>query len=90
VTSQKRSARGLWFVRYGIGLLTILGGIVWLVLNIGDFGLEGLFAFAGAGLSIILINLLFRMGVASDREREDHEEAWRYYERHGHWPDERG
>jgi hypothetical protein len=40
------------------------------------------------GLSIILINFLFRMGQASDREHEEHEEAWRFFERHGHWPDE--
>ncbi len=85
-----RSQWGIWFVRYGIGLLTVLAGFVWLILDVGGFGVEGLFAFAGAGLSIILINLLFRLGVSSDREREAHEEAWRYYERHGHWPDERG
>lgn len=77
------------FVRYGIGLLTILVGVVWLIFNFGGFGVEALFAFTGAGLSIILINLLFRMGVESDREREEHEEAWRFYELHGHWPDER-
>jgi hypothetical protein len=77
------------FVRYGIGLLTIFVGIVWLIFNFGGFGIEALFAFIGAGLSILLINLLFRMGQESDREREEHEEAWRFYERHGHWPDER-
>jgi hypothetical protein len=76
------------FVRYGIGALTVLGGIVCLIFNFGGFGIEGLFAFTGAGLSIILINVLFRMGQDSDREREDHEAAWRFYERHGHWPDE--
>lgn len=83
-----RSQRAIWFVRYGIGLITVLAGFVWLALNIGGFGLEGLFAFTGAGLSIILINFLFRMGQASDREREEHERDWRFYERHGHWPDE--
>jgi hypothetical protein len=78
----------IFFVRYGIGLLTILAGVIWLIFDIGGFGWEALFAFTGAGLSIILINLLFRMGQASDREHEAHEEAWRFYERHGHWPDE--
>lgn len=84
----RRSQRGIWLVRYGIGLATILAGVVWLVLDIGGVGLEGLFAFTGAGLSIILVNLLFRMGLESDREREEHEAAWRFYERHGHWPDD--
>jgi hypothetical protein len=78
----------LFFVRYGIGLLTVLVGVIWLIFDFGGFGIEALFAFTGAGLSIILINLLFRMGRDSDREREEHEEAWRFFERHGHWPDE--
>jgi hypothetical protein len=78
----------IFLVRYGIGLLTVLVGVVWLIFDFGGFGIEALFAFTGAGLSIILINLLFRMGQQSDRERADHEEAWRFYERHGHWPDE--
>ena len=90
VTPPKRSQRAIWFVRYGIGLLTVLAGVIWLIIDVGGFGAEGFFAFVGAGLSIILINVLFRLGVASDREREEHEEAWRYYERHGHWPDEPG
>ncbi|HYZ80178.1 MAG TPA: hypothetical protein VE571_02860 [Solirubrobacteraceae bacterium] len=78
----------IFFVRYGIGLLTVLVGVIWLIFDFGGFGLEALFAFTGAGLSIMLINLLFRMGQDSDREREEHEEAWRFFERHGHWPDE--
>lgn len=79
----------IFFVRYGIGLLTVLVGVIWLIFDFGGFGVEALFAFTGAGLSIILINLLFRMGQESDREREEHEEDWRFFERHGHWPDER-
>jgi hypothetical protein len=78
----------IFFVRYGIGLVTILVGVVWLIFDFGGFGIEALFAFTGAGLSIILINLLFRLCQASDREHEAHEEAWRFFERHGHWPDE--
>ena len=76
------------FVRYGIGLLTVVAGFVCLTFDLGGFGIEELFGFVGAGLSILLINFLFRMGQQSDREREAHEDAWRFYERHGHWPDE--
>jgi hypothetical protein len=31
---------------------------------------------------------MFRLGVSGDRERETEEEARRYLEKHGHWPDE--
>jgi hypothetical protein len=82
------SSRTLWFVRYGIGALTIVVGIVCLALNVGGFGLEAFFGFAGAGLSIVLLNQLHRLGQQSDQEREDHEKAWSYFERYGHWPDE--
>lgn len=76
------------FVRYGIAGLTVLAGIVGLIFNFGGLGIEELFAFAGADLSIMLLNVLFRMGQDSDREHEDHETAWRFYESHGHWPGE--
>ncbi len=37
---------------------------------------------------MLLINLLFRLGVSGDREREREEEARRYLDEHGVWPDE--
>jgi hypothetical protein len=77
-----------WFVRWGIGLVAVLAGVACLILNLGGFGVEELFGFMGAGLSIILINYLFRLGVESDREHEDHEQEWRYSETHGHWPED--
>ena len=78
----------LKFVRYGIAVLTVLAGVVCLIFNFGGLGIEELFAFVGAGLSILLLNVLFRIGRDSDREHEDHEAAWHFYESHGHWPDE--
>jgi hypothetical protein len=78
------------FVRYWIGGLMIFAGIVVLVISPGGFGTEGFAMGAGGGLSVLLLNFLFRMGVSGDEERERHEEDWRFYERHGHWPDEGG
>jgi hypothetical protein len=42
----------------------------------------------GAGLSVWLLNLLYRVGVSGDRERHTEDEAREYFDRHGHWPDE--
>ena len=42
----------------------------------------------GAGLSVLLLNLLFRIGAQGDREREDEERARDFFTEHGHWPDE--
>jgi hypothetical protein len=42
----------------------------------------------GAGLSIYLLNLLYRMGSAGDTEREREEAARAFFDAHGYWPDE--
>ena len=76
------------FVRYGIGLIGVVAGIVVLVVNPGGFGVEGFGLAEGAGLSVLMLNWMYRVGVAGDHEREREEEARRYLERHGHWPDE--
>lgn len=76
------------FFRYWLGGLMVFAGIVCLIVNPSGFGTEGFSMAVGGGLAVLLLNVLFRMGVSSDEERERHEEAWHYYERHGRWPDE--
>ena len=64
----------------GCALLIIDGG--------GKTGWEGFFMATGAALSVLLLNLLFRLGASGDRERADEEAAREYMARTGHWPDE--
>ncbi len=52
-------------------------------------------ALAGAGVVLLgvavtvwLINVMFRLSVQSNREREDEERAREYFDRHGRWPGE--
>jgi drug/metabolite transporter (DMT)-like permease len=50
-------------------------------------------AAAGVGLIIAalivwMLNWLYRMSLQSNRDREREEEARRYFDRHGRWPDE--
>jgi hypothetical protein len=42
----------------------------------------------GAGLAVLLLNLLFRLGTQSDHERDAEEAARESLATHGHWPDE--
>src|SRR5579875_1203175 len=79
---------GTLFVRYGIAAIMIVAGIVLLIVSPGGFGTEGFAMAVGGGLSVLLLNWLFRLGVSGDREREQEEAARAYLERHGHWPDE--
>ena len=50
---------------------------------------EGFSMCVGAGLALLLLNVLFRFGAAGDRERDREAAAREYFTAHGHWPDER-
>ena len=63
-------------------------GVVLLIVSPGGFGVEGFGLSAGAGSSVLMLNFLFRLGVAGDKEREREEDARRYLAEHGQWPDE--
>lgn len=76
------------FVRYGIGVVMVVGGVVMGILNPGGFGVDGFGMAVGGGLSVLLINYLFRLGVSGDEERRREEEARRFLDEHGYWPDE--
>ena len=80
-----RSA-GLFAVRYGIGGVMVLAGVVALIVIGSEVGAFGFASAIGAGLSVVLLNLLYRLSVSSERERE--EEARRYLDDHGVWPDD--
>ena len=83
------SKLGMLAVRYGIGGALVLAGLIVLAVNPGGFGIDGFAMAVGSGLSVLLVNFLFRLGVSGDREREREEEARRYFDQHGVWPDER-
>lgn len=77
-----------WFVRWGLGGLMVLGGIVLLIWSPGGFGVDGFSMAVGGGLAVILLNWLYRIGVSGDRDRDAEEWARNYFDRHGRWPDE--
>lgn len=79
---------GLLVVRYGIGALMVAAGVVMLIISPAGLGVDGFAMAVGGGLSVLLINFLFRLGASGDREREREEEARRYFDEHGEWPPE--
>jgi len=80
-------ARLVWAVRYALPLLICLVGLGFLIADPGA-NYEGAMALLGAGLSVLLINLLFRFGVTSDRDRAQEDAARHEFDRTGRWPDE--
>jgi hypothetical protein len=84
-----RRSAGMLFLRYGIGAVLVLAGIVLIIINPGGFGVDGFAMAVGGGLSVLLINFLYRLGVSGDRERDEEEQARAYFDEHGEWPEEK-
>jgi hypothetical protein len=78
----------LSFVRWWLPALVCLGGLIALAFNPTVQGLEGAAHIWGAGLAILLLNLLVRVGFTGDKERDEEDAAREYFDAHGYWPDE--
>ena len=72
-------------MRYGIPAALVIAGQVILAAT-GDA--VSWASFTGAGLAVLLVNVLVRIGVEGDRERDREEAARAYFSEHGKWPDE--
>jgi len=82
------SGRSLaWAVRYALPGAICLVGLGFLIADPGA-NFEGAMALLGAGLSVLLVNILFRFGVTSDQDRAEEDAARREFDRTGRWPDE--
>jgi drug/metabolite transporter (DMT)-like permease len=76
-------------IRIWLPVAICVAGVVLVIARGGDLtSLEGAAALWGAGLSVALINWLFRYGAAGDRARDAEDEARRFFAEHGYWPDE--
>lgn len=75
-------------IRYVLPAVVTVVGIALMAFGGGEDGLEGGAAVVGAGLSIWLMNFLWRVGVSGDRDRDDEQAARAYFDEHGHWPDD--
>jgi hypothetical protein len=79
------SPLALRVVRYGIPLALFIAGNV-VALTSGTVGLMAGAMFISAATAVLLLNLLYRIGVQGDKERDREEEARRYFDEHGRWP----
>ncbi len=75
-------------MRWALPGVVVLAGFVILVVRRDSLGFEAFALLLGAGLSIWLLNFLYRLSVSGDRDRDDEDRARRYLDEHGHWPDE--
>ena len=76
------------FLRYGLPAVLVVVGFVILFVADDSLRWDGWAMCVGAGLAILLMNVLFRYGSKGDRERDAEVAAREYYAQHGRWPDE--
>lgn len=75
-------------VRYVLPIAVVVIGVTIFLFDPHVNNMEGSAALIGAGLSVLLLNVLYRAGVRGDVDRDREEAARRYFDAHGHWPDE--
>ena len=76
------------FLRYGLPALLVLAGFVLLFAADGSTRWDGWAMCVGAGLAVLLLNWLFRLGAKGDEERHREDAAREEFARTGKWPDE--
>jgi hypothetical protein len=78
----------LLFVRYVVPALLVCSAFVLFAFEPNETGLEGWAMLMGSGLSVALVNALYRLGVSGEAERAAEEAARAFLDEHGYWPDE--
>jgi hypothetical protein len=77
------------WVRVWLPVAIMVGGVIAIIASGGtEAGWEGGVAIIAAGASVWLLNVIFRVGVQGERERDAEDAAREFYDEHGYWPDE--
>jgi hypothetical protein len=85
-TESEQSSTSMLIVRYGIGGVMVLGGIVMLILSPAGLGADGFAMAVGGGLSVLLLNFMYRLSASSELDRAREDQARVYFDEHGDWP----
>ena len=84
-----QASTGVLIIRYGLGAVMVCAGIVLLIISPAGLGFDGFALAVGGGLSVVLFNVLFRLGLSSEADREEEERARNYFDEHGEWPEDK-
>ena len=77
----------IW-IRYVLPAALVLANFMILAVADGSTKWDGFAMCVGAGLAVLLLNVLVRFGAKGDDERTREVAAREYMAQHGHWPDE--
>jgi hypothetical protein len=59
-----------------------------ITVNAVRYGIPAGAMFISAATAVLLLNVLFRIGMEGDKARDKEEDARRFFDEHGRWPDE--
>jgi hypothetical protein len=76
------------FVRFVLPALIVLSGILLAIIGDRESAYLAGALLVSAGISVALLNLLYRVGVSGDRDRGREKAAREHYDRTGQWPGE--
>ena len=85
---EQEYRRTLFVVRYVLPGALTLAGLVLIVIKPEGATLHGGLGIIGAGLAAFLFAFLAKVSMSGDKFRDREAEARRFFDEHGHWPDE--
>ena len=85
---ERELRRTLFVVRYVLPALLTLVGLGLIIANPHGATLHGGLGIIGAGLAAFLFAFLAKVSMTGDTFRDREEEARRFFDEHGYWPDE--
>jgi hypothetical protein len=85
---EQEYRRTLFVVRYVLPTALTVTGLILIVIKPHGATLHGGLGIIGAGLAAFLFAFLAKVSMSGDRFRDHEEEARRFFDEHGHWPDE--
>jgi hypothetical protein len=88
VNGGQEYRRTLFVVRYVLPSALTLAGLILIAIHPRGAALHGGLGIIGAGLAAFLFAFLAKVSMTGDTFRDHEEEARRFFDAHGHWPDE--
>jgi hypothetical protein len=85
---QQEYRRTLFVVRWVLPSALTLAGLIVITIHPSGAAFHGGLGIIGAGLAAFLFAFLAKVSMTGDTFRDREEEARRFFDEHGYWPDE--
>ena len=77
-------------VRYGLPIAIAIAGIVLMIVGSGSIALAAGFVLIGDAAAVFTVNVLARLTISSQDDRDREQQAREIFARTGRWPESRG